>query len=70
MDEKIKVTGNQPSTSQQGNQLYCVLLLCGKLLLLCAARHQITVAHDGKKLHFKQIHQLLFCCTFDEVALN
>ncbi len=41
-----RVAGDRPATSapQQGNQLYCVLLLCGKLLAPCAAWNQIAVA--------------------------
>lgn len=34
------------TTCQQGNQLNCILLFSGKLLVSCAASNQIIVAHD------------------------
>lgn len=32
-------------TSQQGNKLYCTLLLCGRILMQCAAWNQIVIVH-------------------------
>lgn len=44
LEEELQATGCTLPTLQQGNQLNYVLLLCGKLFVLCAAWNQTVAA--------------------------